>query len=187
MKALNKNSKRGFTLIEMVGVLAVIAILAALLVPKVMAAISDSKYSNTVASINSVKTATMSYYAKNTSFTPTNAFDTVLLSGGFIDQAFAVKVGTGTALQVVAAPGGVGGAGYKLDGVNLLTAASNTSWVVECVITNVPAADAVELSSRIDGVLMSTNGLAADSLGRVTYAAPDATGLTTVYVYVTSK
>jgi prepilin-type N-terminal cleavage/methylation domain-containing protein len=59
------NNRSGFTLIEMVGVLAVIAILAALLVPKIFAAINDSRYSSAVSSINSVKAASMSYFAKN--------------------------------------------------------------------------------------------------------------------------
>lgn len=54
----------GFTLIEMIGVLAVIAILAAVLIPKVFEAISNSRVNNTAMSCNTVKTAVADHYAK---------------------------------------------------------------------------------------------------------------------------
>ena len=194
MKALNTNKKHGFTLIEMVGVLAVIAILAALLVPKVMAAISDSKYSSTVSSINNAKTAVMSYYAKNTSFSADTNFDTTLLNGGFIDQALALKVGTGAKLQVTAVAGTTlggtaGTGGYKLDGTTQAISATTASYVVECVIKSVPIADAIELSTRMDGATMTApNATTADDKGRVTYdPAVPGSGLTDVYIYLTSK
>src|SRR6185369_13317508 len=83
----------GFTLIEMIGVLAVIAILAAVLIPKVFEAINNARVNNAAMTINSVKTACVDHYAKFGSFpvdgssgTPValtaaqqNAFDLVLL------------------------------------------------------------------------------------------------------------
>ena len=179
----HSKSRAGFTLIEMIGVLAIIAILAAILVPKIVSAISDSRFSSTVASINSCKAASMSYYGKNTSFgTNTYAFDGSLVTGNFLENLVAFKLGTGSALEVtnVAGSGGTAAAAYKLDGVNTITGTA----VVECVLTNVAAADAMELSKRIDGTALSTNVVtAADVVGRVVYAAPVA-GLTTVYVYL---
>src|SRR3989442_1205450 len=53
-----------FTLIEMIGVLAVIAILAALLIPKIFEAINNARISNALVSYNTVKTACMDHYAK---------------------------------------------------------------------------------------------------------------------------
>src|SRR5439155_16411112 len=105
-----KNPKAGaFTLIEMIGVLAVIAILAALLIPKVFTAISNARVNNAAVSCQTVKTALADHYAKfgsipvdGSSGTPTNltlpalAYDTVLLKEGFLDKAFAVKIGDGT-------------------------------------------------------------------------------------------
>lgn len=183
---INKNMKRsarGFTLIEMVGVLAVIAILAALLVPKIFSAINDSRFSSTVSTLNSCKTATMSYFGKVGQFTTTNNFDAVLVSGDYLERPFAAKLGTGGSMQVVAGPGGAG-AGYALDGV---TSATTNSMVVQCVITSVPIADAVELSKRIDGDSLSASNLtAADNSGRVVYAAPSG-GNTDVYVYMAHK
>src|SRR6266436_5964276 len=62
----SKNQKRlgAFTLIEMIGVLAVIAILAAVLIPKVFEAINNSRINNASMSCDTVKTAIADHYAK---------------------------------------------------------------------------------------------------------------------------
>src|ERR1041385_6257533 len=60
-----------FTLIEMIGVLAVTAILASLLIPKILNAINDAKINNTVLSYNTIRTAMMEHYGKYGSFTTT--------------------------------------------------------------------------------------------------------------------
>src|ERR1051326_568210 len=52
----------GFTLIEMIGVLAVIAILAALLIPKVFDAINNSRINNAAVSLRTVKTAVSDHF-----------------------------------------------------------------------------------------------------------------------------
>jgi general secretion pathway protein G len=57
-------TEQGFTLVEMIGVLAVIAILASLLVPRVFQAIDDSKINNAASTCNSVKSAINEYYGK---------------------------------------------------------------------------------------------------------------------------
>src|SRR5216117_1149408 len=86
-----------FTLIEMIGVLAVIAILASLLIPKILNAINDAKVNNTVLSYNTIKTATMEHYAKYGGFGVTtnavaiptassNDFSAQLLLEGLIDK-----------------------------------------------------------------------------------------------------
>jgi prepilin-type N-terminal cleavage/methylation domain-containing protein len=97
---------KGFTLIEMIGVLAVIAILASLLIPKIFEAINNARISNTAVSINTLKTALADHYAKFCSLASTNGialtiipgpgttnFDNVLLGEGFLDKPFQVKIG----------------------------------------------------------------------------------------------
>src|SRR5262249_11969776 len=100
-------SLSGFTLIEMIGVLAVIAILASLLIPKIFEAINKARISNTALSIQTVKTACADHYAKYgglgvdgrstppTAFANTNNFDGILLGEAFLDKPFAVKIGDG--------------------------------------------------------------------------------------------
>src|ERR1051325_4630325 len=111
--SIRRNRRQGFTLIEMIGVLAVIAILAALLVPKIFEAINNAKVNNAAVSCNTVKTALADHYAKfgtipvdGSSGTPVNLtpgvgaatnYDQVLLKEGFLDKPFAVKIGDGTA------------------------------------------------------------------------------------------
>src|SRR5436309_9477324 len=98
-KVINhKNNQRAFTLIEMIGVLAVIAILAALLIPKVFEAINNSRINNAAVSYNTVKTALTDHYAKWGSLVSSNGttivpgagtalvFDKVLLMEGYLDK-----------------------------------------------------------------------------------------------------
>src|SRR2546423_3634975 len=106
--ALNRRNQ-GFTLIEMIGVLAVIAILAAVLVPKVFEAINNSRINNSAMTYNTVKTAIADHYAKFGAIPidgtanppaamalPVEQFDLTLLKEAFLDKPFAVKIGDGT-------------------------------------------------------------------------------------------
>src|SRR5216117_1013157 len=61
---LKKKEAKAFTLIEMIGVLAVIAILASLLIPKIFEAINNARINNALISYNTVKAACMDHYAK---------------------------------------------------------------------------------------------------------------------------
>ena len=58
---MNKRES-GFTLMEMIGVMAVIAILASAATPKIFEAIEDGKVTAYLAEANSLKLATMEYY-----------------------------------------------------------------------------------------------------------------------------
>src|SRR3989442_7327711 len=113
----SRKSKQGFTLIEMIGVLAVIAILASMLIPKIFEAINSARINNTVQSYNAIKTAVMDHYGKygainfkgvpapGAATTPAQlaAYDTgVLLPEAMIDKAFVAKVGTNWVVQAVA-------------------------------------------------------------------------------------
>lgn len=192
-----RNPRSGFTLIEMVGVLAVIAILAALLVPKIFAAINESRLNNTLGSINTCKTAAIQYFTKNGSFpnADTNNFDATLLAQGFLDKAFEVKLvaATNADCQVKlttttgsTAGGSDGNARFDLDGDGTADVPADAS-VVQVRLANVKPEDARELSLRIDGTDMSAaNTTDPDKGGRVAYAGPSG-GVTTVYVYLAHK
>ncbi len=201
--SIYRRTRAAFTLIEMIGVLAVIAILASLLVPKIFTAINDARINSTAVSYNTVKTAIMDHYAKygslaNNAGTPisiplTNGFDKVLVTEGFLDKPFAVKLGDGTTnttIQLVAgllATNSVTAANsaYDLDGSGTTGNDAGGSAVVQAIIANVSEADARELSLLIDGPTMSTAAVGADdTAGRVKYASA---ATTTVYVYVTHR
>ena len=206
---IQSNKRRGFTLIEMIGVLAVIAILAALLIPKIFESINNARIANAAISINTVKTAIADHYAKFGTLlsangtaistvavgTPYTDFDgKALLVEGFLDKPFEVKIATAANadIQLALSEVAVGAAvditktSYDLDG-DLKDDIGAGVTVVEAVLTAVPAADALELSKRLDGTGMTEADTSTiDKKGRVHYAVPSG-GVTTVHVYLTHR
>lgn len=185
LKRAGNHRQQGFTLIEMIGVLAVIAILAAVLVPKVFEAINNAKVNNAAMTCQTVKTAIADHYAKFGSLavdgrgtTPapftvaTNIYDDILVGEGFLDKPFATKIGDGTVNTTVrldlaegvgAAPaastaaGGTGDAAYNLDGDSTAATYNKAtgSSVVHAIITGVTLNDARDLNARIDGTAVA--------------------------------
>lgn len=104
-KRINQ-SRRGFTLLEIIGVIAVIAILAAVLAPRVGAVIGRGKVNSTVASLTSLSTATTDYISANSALPvragtgasdapgdPLGRFDSDLQAGGHLEKLFACGIG----------------------------------------------------------------------------------------------
>ena len=89
--------RAGFSLVEMIGVLAIIAILAVVIVPKVFSTIANSRVTAAVASINSMKTAVTEFAGKFGAIPLTNnnsRIDDLLFTAGITEGRFTVKIGT---------------------------------------------------------------------------------------------
>ena len=89
--------KSGFSLVEMIGVLAIIAILAVVIVPKVFSTIASSRITNAVGSVTSIKSAVAEFAGKHGTVPFTNAnsrIDDLLVATGFLESRFSVKIGT---------------------------------------------------------------------------------------------
>src|SRR4051812_24432535 len=103
----SRSHQSGFSLVEMIGVLAIIAILAVVIVPKVFSTIASSRITNAVGSVTAVKSAVAEFAGKYGTVPTTNAnsrIDDLLVATGFLESRFAVKVGTQpTAASPVAA------------------------------------------------------------------------------------
>ena len=209
MKIVSNHRKQrfiqGFTLIEMIGVLAVIAILASMLIPKIFEAINSARVNNAAVSYNAMKTAVMDHYGKYGSILVSNTipfvvpspassnYDKVLLSEGLSDKLFTVKIGDGTANTVIrvipmiaaATPTGAT-ANYDLDGDGV-SDTGGTGNLVEAVITGVAIADAIELNNRLDGVALGDSNTAnPDIRGRVMYANGGG-GTVSVHIYIAHR
>jgi len=71
--SLIRRNSRGFTLIEMIGVLAVVAVLAAMILPKVFDVIAESRVTALAASVKAYETAVIRYYTDIGNLVPLNA------------------------------------------------------------------------------------------------------------------
>jgi len=99
-----QNRKAGFSLVEMIGVLAIIAILAVVIVPKVFSTIASSRVTNAVGSISTMKSAITEFAGKYGTIpvTSTNSrIDDLLITAGIMDSRFTVKIGTQPSYPVV--------------------------------------------------------------------------------------
>jgi len=95
--SFSARARSGFSLVEMIGVLAIIAILAVIIVPKVFSTIASSRVTNAVGSITSMKTAISDFAGKYGTVPLGNGvsrIDDLLVTAGIIDSRFAVKIGT---------------------------------------------------------------------------------------------
>lgn len=100
-------SKSGFSLVEMIGVLAIIAVLAVIIVPKVFSTIASARITNTASSVNAVKAAVAEYVSRYgtiplTSGSAIARLDDLLFSEQLLESRFTAKIGTPAANYNVA-------------------------------------------------------------------------------------
>jgi prepilin-type N-terminal cleavage/methylation domain-containing protein len=206
---VGKRRQAAFTMIEMIGVLAVIAILAAMLIPRVFQAVDTARVTSTAVALETVKTAAIDHYGRQGRLdmklgTPIDmssgvyaAYDiNVLMPEGLLEKPFTARLAgpgpgsvgdptTNVVVQLIVGNRANNNTGYMLDGIT--NSVANSQYVLEAIINNCSAADAKELNDRIDGIGLGAPDLVtADNRGKVEYAAP-ANGTTTVYVYLTHR
>lgn len=202
-----------FTLIEMIGVLAVIAILAAVLIPKVFDAINNARINNAAMSLRTVKTAVADHYQKvgvldaDGSVTPPAAlaytsdryigYDDVLVKEQVLDKILATKIATNSYVELYdcsatnvfnssATVGDDDTTGFALSGGTTNTVVGNVE--VIGVLQGVMERDAKDLNDLMDGPALGEPLGTADDSGRVKYAATSQPNdLTDVYVYITHR
>ncbi|MBI5815697.1 MAG: prepilin-type N-terminal cleavage/methylation domain-containing protein [Nitrospinae bacterium] len=167
----------GFTLIEMIGVLAVISILAAMVVPKIFDVIADSKATKTAAEVQVYQTAVTKWYkdigslqslvAAGTVSTPDAAFQTALSTNGgtttttglwakwkgpYIDALSSASVGTSVNINTAAGTATVANndaTGWDLNS-NGTAETTTSNQVVALVFGGVAASDFDRVESILD-------------------------------------
>ncbi len=200
--------KSGFTLIEMIGVIAVIAILAAFITPKVFKTIEDTKITRFAGEVPSYSTAVTSWYkdigslqslhADGTLDPTENAFQTSLITNGgttpttgrwtnwdgpYIDSVSNIFVGSALSLQTQ--PGTAGTAAPAATNSTAFDLDDDNAndmdskQVVAIKLTGISDSEFAKVDGILDKGLTAANNATS---GRVKY---DATG-DIVYIYLAS-
>lgn len=199
---------QGFSLVEMIGVLAVVAILVSLILPRLFDAIGLAHVTATVSSVMTMKNAAMTYYGRYGRFgsqtgqalTSTNdpaALDwgtQVLLKGGFVENRFRTPIAQTSVVRLrpILSAGTApttGNSAYNLDGFDPAVNDSREGrWVVEAFLEAVSIPHAQQLNLRIDGeasTLADDVTHHRDTQGRVKF---DASGTTCdVLIYLAHR
>jgi len=186
MSGKNLHTERGFTLIEMIGVLAVIAILAAVVAPKVFDAIKDSKITSAAEDIATLRTNVTSFFRDTGQWPIQDGTNSDLIrnrttpikgwKGPYMDKNLVNPILSGGTFQVLN-----GDVAFDIDGDGTNDYTTNNSYVS----ISVKASDqAKALSNVIDSDGDVTSGKKAwYKAGRVRTSDSKAT-TTTLYVFL---
>ncbi len=91
-----KNNKKGFTLIELMIVVAIIGILAAIAIPKFADLINKAKEGSTKGGLSAVRSAIQVYYGDNEGWFPADSLACITLSAKYMSEIPLAKMpGTG--------------------------------------------------------------------------------------------
>jgi len=188
------NSMRGFTLIEMIGVLAIIAILASIVAPRVFNAIADARVISVVETGNATKAALIDYFRGKGKLPDSAHPGKELVAAGFLEGMPDAKVHVGDSMRFArgmgAALGSIPGKtpfAYDLDGKGDIDVGP-ANVIFEFQFRSVNIADAWDLSQMIDGATLSqADGTTADLQGRVAYAAPVDGVTPSLHFYLTHR
>jgi prepilin-type N-terminal cleavage/methylation domain-containing protein len=148
-----KNNKKGFTLIELMIVVAIIGILAAIAIPKFADLINKSKEGATKGGLSSVRSAVQVYYGDNEGWFPTDTLACIIENAKYIASIPQAKMpGTGhadsnavTAVAASAVP--TDGAGWAYYNDPTLSA-SWGNFVVGCTHEDIKGRDSTTLTIR---------------------------------------
>lgn len=141
-----KNNKKGFTLIELMIVVAIIGILAAVAIPKFADLINKSKEGATKGALSSVRSAIQVYYGDNEGWFPADTLACLTLNSKYIGEIPPAKLpGTGhgdsNAVAAVASGGAItDGAGWAYFN-DTTHAASWGNLVVSCTHEDIKGRD----------------------------------------------
>ena len=201
-------SKSGFTLIEMIGVIAVIGILAAFITPKVFKVIEDSKVTRFVGEVSTYATAVTNWYkdvgtiqslnASGAATTPDTTFQVELISnqgttpttglwnnwnGPYIDSVANISLGTALTIETNAGTAGTAApAATNSTAFDLDDDNANdmdSKQVVALKLTGILDGEFSKVDGMLDKGLTAANNATS---GKVKY---DATG-DILYIYLTS-
>lgn len=196
-----READSAFTLVEMIGVLAIIAILVGALVPRVFESMNKSAVSSVAQSVRGLKAGLWKYHFRNAEFP---AGDMALVEQGMIDQLISVSIGADNAgdgflrllvatdEDLAIAADGITGANFDLSGDGGATQETPSGAnLVVLEIDGVDEINAVALNELIDGASLSDASDSApndgaDEFGAVIY---DGSGgfPVTVYVYLAHR
>lgn len=172
-----KSKQKGFTLMEMIGVIAVIAILASMATPMIFEAIRNARISTQAEDINVLRAAVAQYFSDTGQFPTHNPASTAAggrrlmadhttspisgWNGPYIEQELENRIGTSDNIQLLTQTS----ANYQfdLDGDGTV----DTAGVSVLRIDNVSDSVAEKMSEIMDGDIDGTGTGAWNAAGRV--------------------
>jgi len=203
------SSQNGLTLVEMMGVLAIVALLAGLLVPQVLTTVKDARTTAAALGAKTLQTAAIGYFGHYAQLAGINGesltFDNgvyenwdgdILISEGFLSAPFEPPLGENADVWLLDETG-IGRLGaitgidtvtpFDLDGDGT-TDTQNAKQLALAVITGVRPWEALAVNRILDGEAMNEDHDSApsdgvDDAGHVVYPAPT-DGKTTLYIYL---